>query len=50
MLQTQVLKVKQANKPYIGLTQENLMEFLVQYIYFYILTSDGLCSAISSLL
>ena len=50
MLQTQVLKVKQANKPYIGLTQENSMEFLVQCIYLYILTIDSLCLAISSLL
>jgi len=29
MLQTQVPKVEQANKPCIGLTQENLIEFLV---------------------
>ena len=29
MLQTQVPKVKQANEPCIGLTQENLIKFLV---------------------
>ena len=29
ILQTQVLRVEQVNEPYIGLTQENLMEFLV---------------------
>jgi len=28
----------------LGLTQENSMEFLVQYIYLYILTADGPCS------
>ena len=50
MLQTQVLKVEQVNKPCIGLTQENSIEFLVQCIYFYILTSNGPCLAISSLL
>jgi len=37
MLQTQVLRVRQVNKSYIGLTQENLIESSVQtslpYIY-----------------
>ena len=33
----------------LELTQENSMEFLVQSIYLYILTIDGLCLAISSL-
>jgi len=33
----------------LGLTQENLMESLVQYIYIYILTTTGSCSTISSL-
>ena len=49
LLQTQVLRVKQVNKPCIRLTQENSIEFLVQCIYLYIITSDGLCSTISSL-
>jgi len=49
MLQTQVLRVGQANKPCVRLIQENLMEFLIQYIYLYILTSDSPCSTISSL-
>ena len=49
MLQTQVLRVGQANESCIELTQKNSMEFLVQYIYLYILTSDGPCLAISSL-
>jgi len=33
MLQTQNLRVDQVNKPYIGLTQKNSMEFLVQIVY-----------------
>jgi len=33
----------------LGLTQENLMEFLVQDIYLYILTSSSLYATISSL-
>jgi len=30
MLQTQVLRVRQVNEPYIGLTQENLIESSLQ--------------------
>jgi len=33
----------------LELTQENLIEFLVQDIYLYILTSGGLCATTSSL-
>ena len=33
MLQTQDLRVSQVNEPYIGLIQENLIEFLAQSIY-----------------
>ena len=44
VLQTQDLSVDQANKPCIKLTQENSIEFLVQHIYLYILTSNGLYS------
>ena len=33
----------------LELTQENLIESLVQYIYIYILTTNGPCSTISSL-
>jgi len=43
MLQTQVLRVGQANKPCIGLTQENLMENSVQDSLPYILNPHSLC-------
>jgi len=49
LLQSQDLRISQANEPCIGLTQENSMEFLVQCIYLYILTIDGLFLVIYSL-
>jgi len=49
MLQLKDFRASQEKEPCIRLTQENLMKFLVQYIYLYILISDGLCLTISSL-
>ena len=43
MLQTQDLKVGQANESYIGLTQENLIENSIQDCLPYILNYHGLC-------
>ena len=43
MLQTQDLKVGQANESYIGLTQENLIENSIQDCLPYILNYYGLC-------
>jgi len=37
MLQLQDLRVDQVKESCIGLTQENLMEFLVQSIYIYLI-------------
>ena len=45
MLQTQDLRVGQADEPCIGLTQENLIENSVQNCLPYILKAYGLCSA-----
>jgi len=41
MLQTQVLRVGQANEPCIGSTQENSIENSVQNSLLYILKSHG---------
>ena len=43
VLQTQVLRVGQANEPYIGLTQENSIKNSVQDRLPYILKPDDLC-------
>ena len=43
LLQTQVLKVRQANEPCIELTQENLIESSVQNCLPYIPKFHGLC-------
>ena len=43
MLQTQVLRVGQANKPCIGLIQENSIENSVQDSLSYILKPHGPC-------
>ena len=43
MLQTQVLRVEQVNKPCIRLTQENLIENSVQDCLPYILKPYSLC-------
>ena len=43
MLQSQVLNIRQVNKPCIGLTQENSIENLVQDYPPYILKPHGLC-------
>ena len=43
MLQTQVLRVGQVNKPCIGLTQENSIENSVQDGLPYILNPHGPC-------
>ena len=43
MLQTQVLKVGQVDESYIGLTQENLIEFLLQSSLPYIPFSNSPC-------
>ena len=43
MLQTQILRVGQVNKPCIGLTQENLIENSVQDSLPYILKPYSLC-------
>ena len=50
MVTNSSLRISQVNEPCIGLTYENLIEFLVQYIYLYILISNSLYLAISSLL
>ena len=42
MLQTQVLKAGQVNKPCIGLTQENSIENSIQDCLSYILNLHGL--------
>ena len=49
MLQTQVLRVKQVDKPCIGLIQENSIENSVQKHLSYILNYNGLCYYFSSL-
>jgi len=43
MLQSQDLRVGQEKKPYIGFTQENLIENSVQDCLPYILKPHGLC-------
>jgi len=43
VLQTQVLRVGQANEPYIGLIQENSIENSVQDSLPYILNLPSLC-------
>ena len=43
LLQTQNLRVGQANEPCIGLIQENSIEFLSTRHLPYIQTTDGLC-------
>jgi len=43
LLQTQVLRVGQVNKPYIGLTQENLIKNSAQDCLSYILKPYGSC-------
>ena len=50
VLQTQVLRVRQANEPCIGLTQENLIENSIQKCLSYILSYDSPCYYFSSLL
>ena len=49
LLQTQDLRVSQANKSYIRLSQENLIEDSVQDYLSYILNTDSLCSTTFSL-
>ena len=49
VLQTQVLRVRQVNEPYIRLTQENLIENSVQKCLPYILNDEGPCYYFSSL-
>jgi len=43
VLQTQVLRVEQVNKPCIRLTQENSIENFIQDSLPYILNPYGLC-------
>jgi len=43
MLQTQVLRVRQMDEPYIGLTQENSIESSVQDCLPYISKPHGPC-------
>ena len=43
VLQTQVFKVRQVDEPCIGLTQENLIEFLLQSSLSYIPFGNGSC-------
>ena len=50
ILQFKDLRIGQRKEPCIEVIQKNSIEFLVQYIYLYILTSNGLCSTTSSLL
>jgi len=50
MLQTQDLRIGQANKPYIGLTQENSIENSVQDCLPYILNYHSLYYYFFSLL
>ena len=50
MLQTQVLRVGQVNKPCIGLTQENSIENFVQNCLSFILNYNGPCYYFPSLL